>query len=96
MSIILLLSSHCDYLREVIKLYIKLKKLREQFGYTQQEMANKLGYNSKSTYNQKEKGIRKITVEEAHEISKIFNKTIEEIFFKSEVVKTTTKLKETG
>ena len=59
-------------------------------------MANKLGYNSKSTYNQKENGIRKISVEEAHEISKIFNKSIEEIFFKSEVAKNATKLKETG
>lgn len=77
-------------------MYIKLKKLREQFGYTQQEMANKLGYNSKSTYNQKENGIRKITVEEAHEISKIFDKSIEEIFFKSGVAKNATKLKETG
>lgn len=77
-------------------MYIKLKKLREQFGYTQQEMANKLGYNSKSTYNQKEKGLRKITVEEAHEISKIFNQSIEEIFFKSEVAKNATNLEEPG
>lgn len=77
-------------------MYVKLKKIREQFGYTQQEMATKLGYNSKSTYNQKEKGIRKITVEEAHEISKIFNKSIEEIFFKPEVAKNATELKETG
>lgn len=77
-------------------MHIKLKKLREQFGYTQQEMAKKLGYNSKSTYNQKEKGIRKITIEEAHEISKIFNKSIEEIFFKSEVAENATALKETG
>jgi putative transcriptional regulator len=77
-------------------LYKKLKKIREENKYTQDDMANKLGYNSKSTYNMKEKGIRKITVEEAYQISKIFNKTIEEIFFDSEVVKMTTELKETG
>lgn len=59
-------------------------------------MANKLGYNSKSTYNMKENGTRKITVEEAYKISKIFNKTIEEIFFNNSVVKVTTELKETG
>lgn len=83
--------------KEVNILYTKLKKIREENRYTQDDMANKLGYNSKSTYNMKEKGIRKITLEEAYQISKIFNKTIEEIFFDSVVVKmTTNKLKETG
>jgi putative transcriptional regulator len=82
--------------KEVNTLYTKLKKIREENKYTQDDMANKLGYNSKSTYNMKEKGIRKITVEEAYQISKIFNKTIEEIFFDSEVVILTTGLKETG
>lgn len=82
--------------KEVNILYTKLKKIREENKYTQDDMANKLGYNSKSTYNMKEKGIRKITVEEAYQISKIFNKTIEEIFFDSQVVKMTTELKETG
>jgi putative transcriptional regulator len=82
--------------KEVNILYTKLKKIREENKYTQDDMANKLGYNSKSTYNMKEKGIRKITVEEAYQISKIFNKTIEEIFFDNSVVKMTTELKETG
>lgn len=81
----------------MIELYTKLKKIREEFGYTQDDMANKLGYSSKSTYNMKEKGIRKITVEDAYKISKIFNTTIEKIFFDDEVVKLTTEdLKETG
>ena len=80
----------------MIKIYAKLRKLRIKHGFTQDDMANKLGYNSKSTYNMKEKGTRKITVEEALKISKIFNKTIEEIFFDNEVVKKTTKLEETG
>ncbi len=81
---------------EVIELYTRLKEIREKYRYTQDDMANKLGYSSKSTYNMKENGIRKITVEEAYQISKIFNKTIEEIFFDGEVVKLTTELKETG
>lgn len=82
--------------KEVSYLYAELKKIREQSGYTQDEMSNMLGYNSKSTYNMKENGIRKITVEEAYKISKLFNKTIEEIFFNEIVVKTTTKFQETG
>lgn len=77
-------------------MYSNLKKIREQNGYTQDEMANMLGYNSKSTYSMKENGTRKITIEDAHKISKIFKKPIEEIFFDNEVVKLTTKLKETG
>lgn len=80
----------------MIKLYAKLKRIREEFGYTQDEMANKLGYSSKSTYNMKENGIRKVTVEEAHTISKLFSKTIEEIFFESEVAEKATELEETG
>lgn len=80
----------------VIYLYAKLKKMREESGYTQDEMSNMLGYNSKSTYNMKENGIRKITVEEAYKISKLFNKTIEEIFFNEKVAKTTTEFQETG
>lgn len=80
----------------MIRLYIQLKKLRIENGLTQDDMADKLGYNSKSTYNMKENGIRKITVEEAYQISKIFNKTIEEIFFDNEVVKINTELEETG
>jgi putative transcriptional regulator len=80
----------------VINLYTKLKKIREECGYTQDEMAKKLGYNSKSAYNMKEKGARKVTVEEAYTISRILNKSIEEIFFESIVAKNATKLKETG
>lgn len=83
-------------IKEVINLYANLKKTREEFGYTQEEMAKKLGYSSKSSYNMKENGIRKVTVEEAYVISKLFNKTIEEIFFNEEVVILTTELKETG
>ena len=81
--------------KEVIEIYFKLKKLREQNEYTQDDMAIMLGYNSKSTYSMKEKGTRKMTIEEAYKIAKLFNKTIEEIFFDNEVASMTTKLKET-
>jgi len=80
----------------VINLYNKLKEIREEFGYTQDEMAKRLGYNSKSAYNMKEKGTRKVTVEEAYTISKIFNKSIEEIFFAPLVAEKTTRLKESS
>ncbi len=80
----------------MINLYNKLKEIREEFGYTQDEMAKRLGYNSKSAYNMKEKGTRKVTVEEAYTISRIFNKSIEEIFFATLVAEKTTELKESS
>lgn len=62
-------------------MYINLKKIREQKGTTQDEMANLLGYRHKSGYNKLENGERKISIEQAKIISDFFNMSIEEIFF---------------
>jgi DNA-binding XRE family transcriptional regulator len=62
-------------------LYTGLKKIREQEGYTQEDMAILLGYKHKSGYNQLETGKRKIDLNQAKKIADFFNKTIEEIFF---------------
>lgn len=40
---------------------IKIKERREQLGLTQEELANKLGYKSKSTINKIEMGINDIS-----------------------------------
>ena len=62
-------------------MYINLKKIREQKGTTQDEMAILLGYRHKSGYNKLENGERKISIEQAKIISDFFNMSIEEIFF---------------
>ena len=49
-----------------------IEQLRMQHGYTQEQMAIKLGYGSKSTYNCKIKGIRQFTIEDIVAICKIF------------------------
>lgn len=58
----------------------KLKELRIQKGYTQREMAEKLGFKSKSSYNQIEKGKTKIDILLAKKISEILNEDLEKIF----------------
>lgn len=59
----------------------KLKKIRENRGLTQSDMAKLLGYKHKSGYNKLELGDRKITLEQAKIISDYFNMSIEDIFF---------------
>lgn len=59
----------------------KLKKIRENRGLTQSDMAELLGYKHKSGYNKLELGDRKITLEQAKIISDYFNMSIEDIFF---------------
>lgn len=59
----------------------KLKKLRIENGFTQQEMAEKLGYKGKSGYCQLENGTVKMTLEQAKKIAEILGDDIEQIFF---------------
>ncbi|WP_205739333.1 MULTISPECIES: helix-turn-helix transcriptional regulator [Halanaerobiaceae] len=59
----------------------KLKKLRVEKGFTQQEMAEKLGYKGKSGYCQLENGTVKMTLEQAKKIAEILGDDIEKIFF---------------
>lgn len=62
------------------KAFLKLKSLRIEHGYTQFDMAKRLGL-SQSCYVLKENGHRSFTLEEAERIAKIFNGTISEVFF---------------
>ena len=57
----------------------KLYALRKDNGITQEEMANKLGI-SRVSYGKKERGSSEFTQDEMFEISKIFNRTINDIF----------------
>lgn len=59
----------------------KLKSIRNKLGISQEEMAKKLGYSSKSGYNMLENSNTNISLEKAKKISEIFNMDIEEIFF---------------
>ena len=56
-----------------------LKSLRVRQGLKQKDVANILGINTNS-YNSKENGKRKFTVEEALKLSKLFKCSVEDIF----------------
>jgi putative transcriptional regulator len=71
-------------------MYENLRKIREELGYTQEEVSGLLGYKTKNAYSLKERGERKITLVEAQKIAKLFKKSIEEIFFEDEVIKVLT------
>lgn len=58
-----------------------LKILRNDLGISQEEMAEKLGYSSKSGYSMLENGNVSISLDKANKIAKIFGKSISEIFF---------------
>lgn len=62
-------------------MYDNLKKLRTNKKITLLQMSKLLGYNSPNAYSRKEKGERKFTLDEAKKISRLFNLSIEEIFF---------------
>ncbi|SHH57782.1 helix-turn-helix domain-containing protein [Sporanaerobacter acetigenes] len=66
-----------------------LKKIRIEKGYTQEYMAEKLGYKDKSGYNHLENGNVKLSVDRAIKISKILN-VDPSIFFTKEVQETST------
>ena len=59
-----------------------LKKLRTEKGYTQEYMAEKLGYKDKSGYNHLENGNVKISIDKARLLAKILDVSIE-VFFTS-------------
>lgn len=63
-------------------MYLKLKKIREEKGVSQTELAKLLGYKHKSGYGKLENGDRKLSLEQAKVISEYFKMPIEEIFFK--------------
>lgn len=61
----------------------RLKQIRLESGLTCQQMANKLKI-TKGTYNKKENGKMTISLRDAQRISKIFGRTIDDIFFTSD------------
>ncbi len=62
----------------------KIKSLRKNKGYTQAKVAEELGV-SLSHYKAIENGFRNATLNNAWKISKIFDESIENIFFNQKV-----------
>ncbi len=58
-----------------------LKRLRCEKNLTQADMGAIIGI-GRSAYTNKEVGLRKFSVEEAYAIASIFDRSIEEVFFK--------------
>jgi len=58
----------------------RVRHQRKQLGLMQSDMAKTLGI-SKGTYSKKENGFLKFSLEEAHQLSKFFNMSIEDLFF---------------
>lgn len=67
-------------LKEVNKMPNKLKGYRVMAGYTQEEIASALGI-SAPAYNNKEKGITKISVKEAKIIMEMIRTRIKDVNF---------------
>jgi len=57
----------------------ELKEKREKMGYTQEEMAKKLGYSSKSGYNMLENGNVSLSLDKAKIISDLLNIPLNEL-----------------
>lgn len=63
----------------------KLKRLRKERGLTCQDMAERIGLETKAAYSKKECGRTKFTLNEARIVSEILGCSIDDIFFESEV-----------
>lgn len=50
----------------------RIEELRIEHGYTQKQLASKLGYDSTSTYNRKIKGTRDFTIADITNLCKLF------------------------
>ncbi|QCH27959.1 helix-turn-helix transcriptional regulator [Clostridium tyrobutyricum] len=66
-----------------------IKNLRLKNNLSCEEMANLIGV-SKASYSKKENGLVKFSLVEAKVVADIFKKSIEEIFFNSEVTENET------
>ena len=49
-----------------------IEQLRIQHGYTQEQMARLIGYDSQAAYSRKIKGIRQFTIEDIVKICNLF------------------------
>lgn len=64
-----------------IKAVGRLKQLRNEAGYSQEELANLLGYKSKTGYSMLETQGYGLDIFKAKQIADLYGKSIEEIFF---------------
>ena len=71
----------------------RIKILREEFGYTQQDLANKLS-GAKSTIAMYENGTRKPSMDILIKLSEIFDCSIDYLLGKSDIKKNTIELDE--
>lgn len=62
----------------------KLKSLRAEHDFNQQDLADYLGI-QKTTYHNKETGKNDFTVTEAKQLAELFNSSIDDIFFADKV-----------
>lgn len=63
---------------------VKLKGKRVEKGYTQEQLAKKIGVNT-ATYNRKEKGLVDFTLTEIQDLMYYLDCDFDDIFFKKEV-----------
>ena len=61
----------------------RIQQAREEVGFSQEELARKLGYSSATAVHYLEKGQRKLKVEDLRKLSQIFNKKVD-FFLKEE------------
>lgn len=69
----------------------RLKELRKQKGFTQEQMAKRLGYKGKSGYCQLENGQAPMTIDRVELIAEVLGKEVFDIFFSNNVHATRTK-----
>ena len=67
----------------------QVRKFREALGYKQEEVSKFLGM-SPANYSKKEAGSVRFSIQEAQGLSRLFNETIDNIFFADEVSKNDT------
>lgn len=70
----------------------KIRRFRKNAGFSQKELANRLGFKSLYSYNRKELGHVKFTADELYKLAKFFGVEYE-FFFDDSVAKNATKEK---
>lgn len=75
------------------ELYKKLKALREQHGFSQEYIADKLNI-SRPTYMQIEKGERELAISEAKKLADVFDMSLEDFIIGAESIRPIIEIKE--
>lgn len=66
-------------------MFERLRELRKAKGYTCEQMAEKMGLETKAAYSKKELGRTKFSLDDAKKVSDILGYSIDNIFFADEV-----------